>query len=64
VIGLDRFGASAPGKKVLEVLGFTKERVAATALRLLGKDDLAEEYEPVTDGETVGTQPAGSDGHS
>jgi transketolase len=35
VIGLDRFGASAPGPKVLAELGFTAENVAARAKRLL-----------------------------
>jgi transketolase len=31
VIGLDRFGASAPGPKVMAELGFTAENVAAKA---------------------------------
>jgi transketolase len=35
VLGLDRFGASAPGATVLEQLGFTAENVAATARSLL-----------------------------
>ncbi len=35
VIGLDRFGASAPGPVVYEKLGFTVERVVDTARRLL-----------------------------
>jgi transketolase len=35
VIGLDRFGASAPGPKVLAELGFTAENVAARAKALL-----------------------------
>lgn len=35
VIGLDRFGASAPGPKVLAELGFTAENVAARAKKLL-----------------------------
>jgi transketolase len=35
VIGLDRFGASAPGATALENLGFTAERVAAEAERVL-----------------------------
>ena len=34
VIGLDRFGASAPGPKVMEKLGFTAENVAARAKKL------------------------------
>lgn len=37
VIGLDRFGASAPGPKVMAELGFTAENVAARAKALLGK---------------------------
>jgi transketolase len=37
VIGVERFGASAPGEEVLAHLGFTADRVAAAALRLLGK---------------------------
>ena len=36
VIGLDRFGASAPGPKVLAELGFTAENVAARAKKLVG----------------------------
>jgi transketolase len=35
VIGLDRFGASAPGPIVLEKLGFTTENIAARARELL-----------------------------
>jgi transketolase len=35
VIGLDRFGASAPGAKVMAELGFTAENVAARAKALL-----------------------------
>ncbi len=35
VIGLDRFGASAPGSKVLAELGFTAENVAAQAKKLI-----------------------------
>ncbi len=35
VIGLDRFGASAPGPTVLEKLGFTGDNVAAKAKQLL-----------------------------
>ena len=36
VVGLDRFGASAPGPVVMAELGFTPERVAEAALRVLG----------------------------
>jgi transketolase len=35
VIGLDRFGASAPGAKVLAELGFSAENVAARARKLV-----------------------------
>jgi transketolase len=35
VIGLDRFGASAPGPKVLAEFGFTAENVAAQARKLV-----------------------------
>lgn len=35
VIGVDRFGASAPGAVVLERYGFTRENVVARALELL-----------------------------
>ena len=37
VVGMTRFGASAPGPVVFEKFGFTPENVAARALRLLGK---------------------------
>jgi transketolase len=37
VIGLDRFGASAPGEVVLRELGFTTEHVVARARTLLGR---------------------------
>ncbi len=37
VIGVDRFGASAPGRTVLEKLGFTAESIAARARALLEK---------------------------
>jgi transketolase len=36
VVGIDRFGASAPGTTVLEKLGFTSESIAARARVLLG----------------------------
>ena len=37
VIGLERFGASAPGKTVLEKLGFGADSVYARAKKLLEK---------------------------
>lgn len=36
VIGMDRFGASAPGGRVLEEFGFTAENIVQTAMGLLG----------------------------
>ena len=36
VLGLDRFGASAPGPQVARELGFTVDRVVALALEVLG----------------------------
>jgi len=36
VVGLGRFGASAPYKAIFENLGLTAEAVAAAALRVLG----------------------------
>jgi transketolase len=38
VIGLDRFGASAPGPKVLAELGFGAENIAARAKKLVNKN--------------------------
>jgi transketolase len=37
IIGLNRYGASAPGDEIFKHLGFTAERVTAEALRLLGR---------------------------
>jgi transketolase len=37
VLGVDRFGASAPGAKVLEEFGFTVENILARARALLGR---------------------------
>jgi transketolase len=38
VLGLDRFGASAPGAKVLEELGFSVENIVARARALLARE--------------------------
>jgi len=38
VIGIDRFGASAPGDVLMEKFGFTVENVVARALKLLGRE--------------------------
>ena len=64
-VGLDRFGASGPGSEVLAHFGFTKEHVAAEALRLLGRHDAAAEIEPErTGGDTAGEEAEGDEGHS
>jgi transketolase len=39
VVGIDRFGASAPGPKVMAEYGFTPENVAARAKALLKNRD-------------------------
>src|SRR4029453_6779170 len=41
VIGIERFGASAPGNVVMEKLGFTVDHVVERAVRLLGKKKCA-----------------------
>jgi transketolase len=38
VLGVDRFGASAPGSEMLERYGFTADNVCARARKLLGKE--------------------------
>jgi transketolase len=38
VIGIDHYGASAPGEEILKHFGFTAEHVTSAALRLLGRD--------------------------
>jgi transketolase len=64
-VGIDRYGASGPGSKILAHFGFTKEHVTAEALRLLGRDDLANEIEPEPEGgETAGEEAKGDEGHS
>ncbi len=42
VIGVERFGASAPGQDVFDHLGFTADHVAAAALRVLGRNTEAD----------------------
>jgi transketolase len=42
-IGIDRFGASAPGETVLERLGVNPEKVANETLELLGRSERVEE---------------------
>jgi transketolase len=40
VIGIDRFGASAPGNRVMEEFGFTAENIVNKAMELLAKNSL------------------------
>jgi transketolase len=64
-VGIDTFGASGPGSKVLAHFGFTKEHVAAEALRLLGRDQDAADIEPERlGGRTAGREAEGDEGHS
>ncbi|MDP9368084.1 MAG: transketolase [Chloroflexota bacterium] len=63
-VGVDTYGASGPGAQVLKHYGFTKEHVAAEALRLLGRPDLADQVEPPAGGETAGEEAKGAEGHS
>ncbi len=44
-IGIDHYGASAPGELIMKNFGFTPEHVTSAALRLVGrKDDADKEY--------------------
>ncbi len=43
VVGIERFGASAPYKTLMEKYGLTVENVTARALRMLGKHEHAEQ---------------------
>jgi len=65
-VGIDTYGASGPGKEVLKHFGMTKEHVAATALRLLERNDEADELdsEYLQSQEAAGTQPGPTEGHS
>ncbi|MDP9364179.1 MAG: transketolase [Chloroflexota bacterium] len=63
-VGIDGYGASGPGAEVLAHFGFTREHVAAVALRLLGRDDLAARVEQKDGGDTAGEQAEGAEGHS
>ena len=46
VIGIDRFGGSAPGGELMQYFGFTPEHVTSAALRLMGRNDEAsKEYD-------------------
>ena len=61
IIGIDHYGASAPGAEVLAHFGFTTEHVTSAALRLMGREEEArKEYA----GDTAMMPTAGAEGHS
>ena len=64
-VGMTSYGLSGPGKEVLKYFGFTQEHVAATALRLLGREDEANELDKnYMDDHAAGQKMDGADGHS
>ena len=62
IIGIDHYGASAPGGEIMKNFGFTAEHVTSAALRLLGRNaDADKEY----GGQATNVAPtSGSEGHS
>src|SRR6185312_10680570 len=61
IIGIDHYGASAPGEEILKHFGFTAEHVTAAALRLLGRhDEAGKEY----GAETAFAATSPQEGHS
>ncbi len=62
MIGIDHYGASAPGAEIMKNFGFTAEHVTAAALRLLGRNAEADkEY----GSDTTNVAPTSSqEGHS
>ena len=62
IIGIDHYGASAPGDQVMRNFGFTVEHVTSAALKLMGRNEEAsKEY----GGETPNVAAtAGHEGHS
>src|ERR1035438_2276898 len=55
MIGIDHYGASAPGDILMKNFGFTVGNVTASALRLLGRNEEAEKE--AGSGETAFTGP-------
>ena len=60
-IGIDHYGASAPGEEVMKQFGFTSEHVTSAALRLLGRNEEADK-EVGSDTAVAPTSP--QEGHS
>jgi transketolase len=61
IIGIDHYGASAPGEEVMKNFGFTVEHVTAAALRLFGRK---QEADREFGGETSFAATAPHEGHS
>ena len=61
-IGIDHYGASAPGDEIMKHFGFTAEHVAAKALRILGRTADADKLEG--GGDTAVAPTAPHEGHS
>ncbi|MGA2712797.1 MAG: transketolase [Bryobacteraceae bacterium] len=61
VIGIDHYGASAPGEEIMTNFGFTAEHVTSAALQLMGRIDEAKKEYGVR---TAFAATAPSDGHS
>ena len=61
MIGINHFGASAPGEVIMEKFGFTVGAVSAAALRLMGKEAEAKVEEAST--ETAVAGPTLAHGH-
>jgi transketolase len=53
MIGLNRFGASAPGEEVMQRLGFRAENVTAAGLQVLGRHEEAQKESSTPLGFTV-----------
>lgn len=63
MIGIDHFGASAPGDEIMKNFGFTAEHVTAAALTLLGRAEEAKKEEG--GGDTTNVAPTSpQEGHS
>ncbi len=63
IVGINHFGASAPGDQVMKHFGFTAERVTGEALKLLGKN--AEAEKEFGGGDTTNVAPTSpTEGHS
>jgi transketolase len=62
-IGINHYGASAPGELVMKNFGFTVEHVTAAALNLMGRTQEAEK-EYSYQGETSARPTGPHEGHS